>query len=53
MYRQRLAEIAADAAQFGRFAASYSAPAGDLRFARRSRNSSALRLAADRAQHRR
>jgi valine--pyruvate aminotransferase len=32
VYRQRLAEIAADPAQFGRFAASYSAPAGDLAF---------------------
>ena len=32
VYRRRLVEIAADAAQFGRFAASYSAPAGDLRF---------------------
>ena len=32
VYRQRLAEIAADAAQFGRFAASYPDPAGDLLF---------------------
>ena len=30
VYRRRLLEIAADPAQFGRFAASYSAPAGDL-----------------------
>ena len=30
LYARRLAEIAADAAQFGRFAASYSAPGGDL-----------------------
>ncbi len=28
VYRRRLAEIAADSAQFGRFAAAYSAPAG-------------------------
>jgi valine--pyruvate aminotransferase len=34
VYRRRLAEIAADAAQFGRFAASYSAPAGELDFRR-------------------
>jgi valine--pyruvate aminotransferase len=32
VYARRLAEIAADPAQFGRFAASYSAPGGDLRF---------------------
>jgi valine--pyruvate aminotransferase len=32
VYARRLAEIAADAGQFGRFAASYAAPAGDLRF---------------------
>ena len=32
VYARRLAEIAADAAQFGRFAASYSAPGGDLGF---------------------
>jgi len=31
VYRRRLAEIAADPAQFGRFAASYSGPAGDAR----------------------
>jgi valine--pyruvate aminotransferase len=31
-YRRRLAEIACDPQQFGRFAASYSAPAGDLSF---------------------
>lgn len=32
VYRRRLGEIAADDAQFGRFAASYSAPTGDARF---------------------
>ena len=32
VYRRRLAEIAADPAQFGRFIAGYSAPGGDLRF---------------------
>ena len=32
VYRRRLLEIAADPAQFGRFAGSYSAPAGDLSF---------------------
>jgi valine--pyruvate aminotransferase len=32
VYARRLAEIAADPAQFGRFAASYSAPAGDAGF---------------------
>jgi valine--pyruvate aminotransferase len=32
VYRRRLAEIAADARQFGRFAASYAAPGGDLAF---------------------
>jgi len=32
VYAQRLREIAADAAQFGRFAACYAAPGGDLRF---------------------
>ena len=32
VYRRRLGEIAADDAQFGRFAASYSAPAGEVRF---------------------
>jgi valine--pyruvate aminotransferase len=32
VYARRLREIAADAAQFGRFAASYSAPGGDLQF---------------------
>jgi len=32
VYARRLAEIASDAAQFGRFAASYSAPGGDLGF---------------------
>jgi valine--pyruvate aminotransferase len=32
VYRERLTEIAADAAQFGRFVASYSLPAGDLAF---------------------
>jgi valine--pyruvate aminotransferase len=32
VYRRRLAEIAVDDAQFGRFAAGYSAPAGDLPF---------------------
>jgi valine--pyruvate aminotransferase len=32
VYRRRLAEIAADPTQFGRFAAAYSAPAGDLGF---------------------
>ena len=32
VYRRRLAEIADDAAQFGRFIAGYSAPAGDLPF---------------------
>jgi valine--pyruvate aminotransferase len=32
VYRRRLAEIAADPAQFGRFVAGYSAPAGDLGF---------------------
>ena len=31
-YARRLAEIAADAAQYGRFVASYAAPAGDVRF---------------------
>ena len=31
-YARRLAEIAADPAQFGRFAAAYSAPGGDLGF---------------------
>ena len=31
-YRRRLQEIAADAAQFGRFAGSYAAPGGDLAF---------------------
>ena len=35
VYRRRLAEIAADPAQFGRFIAGYSAPAGDLGFVRR------------------
>ena len=30
VYRRRLLEIATDSGQFGRFAASYSAPAGDL-----------------------
>jgi valine--pyruvate aminotransferase len=32
VYRRRLGEIAGDAAQFGRFVASYSAPGGDARF---------------------
>ena len=32
VYRRRLAEIAADPAQFGRFIAGYSAPGGDLGF---------------------
>ncbi len=32
VYRRRLAEIAADPVQFGRFAASYAAPGGDLAF---------------------
>ena len=32
VYRRRLAEIAADTAQFGRFVAGYSAPEGDLPF---------------------
>jgi valine--pyruvate aminotransferase len=32
VYRQRLVEIAADAAQFGRFAGQYSDPAGDPAF---------------------
>src|SRR5512145_3227197 len=32
VYARRLAEIAADPAQFGRFAAAYSAPGGDLGF---------------------
>jgi valine--pyruvate aminotransferase len=32
VYARRLAEIAADARQFGRFAASYAAPGGDLGF---------------------
>jgi len=32
VYRRRLMEIAADPAQFGRFIAGYSAPAGDLGF---------------------
>ncbi|HVN41908.1 MAG TPA: valine--pyruvate transaminase [Steroidobacteraceae bacterium] len=32
IYRRRLLEIASDQAQFGRFAAAYSAPAGDLAF---------------------
>jgi valine--pyruvate aminotransferase len=32
VYARRLTEIAADAGQFGRFAASYAAPGGDLRF---------------------
>ena len=32
VYRRRLGEIAGDAAQFGRFVASYSAPGGDIRF---------------------
>ena len=32
LYRRRLVDIAGDPAQFGRFAASYSAPAGDLSF---------------------
>ncbi len=32
VYARRLAEIAADPAQFGRFAASYSAPAGEVGF---------------------
>jgi valine--pyruvate aminotransferase len=31
-YRRRLQEVAADAAQFGRFAATYAAPGGDLVF---------------------
>ena len=31
-YARRLAAIAADAGQFGRFAAAYAAPGGDLRF---------------------
>ena len=32
VYRRRLVEIAGDAAQFGRFVASYSAPGGDVGF---------------------
>lgn len=32
VYRRRLAEIAADDEEYGRFAAAYSAPAGDTRF---------------------
>ena len=32
VYARRLAEIAADPLQFGRFAAGYAAPGGDLRF---------------------
>jgi valine--pyruvate aminotransferase len=32
LYRRRLAEIAADGAQFGRFAAVYSAPSGEMAF---------------------
>jgi len=32
VYRRRLAEIAADPVQFGRFIAGYSSPAGDLGF---------------------
>jgi valine--pyruvate aminotransferase len=32
VYRRRLHEIAADAAEFGRFAAAYAAPGGDLGF---------------------
>ena len=32
VYRRRLNEIAADSEQFGRFAAAYSAPGGDVRF---------------------
>jgi valine--pyruvate aminotransferase len=32
VYARRLGEIAADPAQFGRFAAGYAAPGGDLRF---------------------
>jgi valine--pyruvate aminotransferase len=32
VYRRRLQEIATDAAQFGRFAGAYAAPAGDLPF---------------------
>jgi len=32
LYARRLVEIAADHAQFGRFAAAYAAPGGDLRF---------------------
>lgn len=32
VYRRRLAEIAGDAAQFGRFVASYPAPGGDVHF---------------------
>jgi len=32
VYRRRLAEIASDAVQFGRFVASYPAPGGDVRF---------------------
>ncbi len=32
VYARRLAEIAADAGQFGRFAAAYAAPGGDLGF---------------------
>lgn len=32
VYARRLAEIAADPVQFGRFAACYAAPGGDLRF---------------------
>jgi valine--pyruvate aminotransferase len=32
VYSRRLAEIAADAAQYGRFVAAYAAPAGDVRF---------------------
>ena len=32
VYRRRLAEIAGDMAQFGRFVASYPAPGGDVHF---------------------
>jgi valine--pyruvate aminotransferase len=32
IYRRRLAEICADAAEFGRFVAAYPAPAGDIAF---------------------
>ena len=32
VYARRLVEIAADPAQFGRFAATYAAPGGDVRF---------------------